>query len=256
MKRDYFSELDIKARDEKESAKLQGELDALQEGREKMDLESRGSDSKIYVAYQELEKAQVCRNMDEIDSLSDEFNHLLRDKLAFRDAYFKRRDAIHVKLGLIVTPYRAEAVRLLDDQIGKIDELYVFEAPRTRKTVQGENIDDPWHVEYKDVGKKEVSFRYRMVSTNASAVEKYKLTLVGAKVKAIRAASLNELRVLLQTLEKDLLEISLEPREAKINEADYEKSNLENYRDVAMVTSGAVLKMKGELSKAIGSDRR
>jgi hypothetical protein len=157
-----------------------------------------------------------------------------------------------VKLGLIVTPYRAEAVRLIDDQIGRIDELYVFEAPRTRKTVTGDTIDDPWITEYKDVGKREVSFRFRNALTNATAIETYKNTLIAAKVKAIRVPSLNELRVVLQALEKDLMGISLEAREVKISEEDFEKANTENYRDVATITTGHVLKNKQVLSKIIG----
>jgi hypothetical protein len=235
MRRNFYDELEVRVQSEKASAKLEEELASMEESRPKVESESKSYDSKIWAAYQEVEKAQVCRNVDEITPASDRFNHFLREKLEINDAFFKKREEINGKLSALVAPHKAEATDLVDRQIQKIGSLYVFDTPRQRVNAQGQVTDNVWMVEHKEMEKYgEVKVRYCMISTNAASLAQYRETLVKSKIEIMNCKSLRELRTILENLERELFAISLEPRSTKIYEEDLSKANPNSFLEMAV----------------------
>jgi hypothetical protein len=248
-KKNFYDDLEIKSRDQKECEKLEAELELVLSERGKMEKESKSLDDKIWSAYMAAEREQACRNTDSIGPATDLYNSLIRQKLSYRDVYHKKLETLNSKLSAIVSPYKAEVVRLIDGALGKLSDLYIFEIPSSRMTATGKLAESAWRSEIKTFGEKfpvEMEIKYVMAMSNASGIVAYRDALVQGKMRIVKSSSLKQLRAFLEELERNLQGISLEAREARITQDDLEKLNPGSFTEVALVTQESVLKMKPE----------
>ena len=198
--------------------KLQGELDALL-----AKFDDYGDE--IFKAHEALRKGQAT----EASNLS--LLHARYKKALERrdDPIFDLRRRIENKrseISVLLQPIHGRVENLIENETKNLEARFISEIPLGRKTLTGKVIDQRVFEDFE--GHKWVN-----VSTNADAVERGKEILILAKIGAVRAEGFDELRAVIDKLEKDLSALDLEPKMIQVREGDLEVLNWKKPQEMA-----------------------
>jgi hypothetical protein len=249
----FVERADVDSALEKKCQAEDADLLILERKRPEAERAAESLNPKIFDAYQDFKKSEICGNRDAYEKWTS-YLKLLNQKRELSDSILRKIEVKRSELSTLLMPLKSQVIEMLHRELEAVQELYSCEAPQLRVGPNDKIL--PAHYTNLETGA-----RTMKIKTNGWAIRSAKELLIKAPGDVNRASSLQKLKEYLGSLSKKMNELDFQPIEIEAFASDFEDLSRKFPAEVGFLIEGSgkppvVIKESAKQSRSIfDSDR-